>query len=173
LINSQLERFVETEKSLKEQEGKLRERAEVTEAQKRSLDDLIRQNSDRLEKLAGLTEAEARAEFLKVVEQRAQRDANTLTRHILDEAKSRAEEKARQIISVAIQRYAGDHTFENTTATIILQGDEIKGRIIGREGRNIRAFEAATGVTVLIDDTPGAVLLSGFDPVRRAVARES
>src|SRR5262249_28816321 len=73
----------------------------------------------------------------------------------------------------AIQRYAGEHTFENTTASIALQGDEMKGRIIGREGRNIRAFEAATGVTVLIDDTPGAVILSGFDPVRREIARES
>src|SRR5438067_1954771 len=88
-------------------------------------------------------------------------------------AQAKAEEKARRIISVAIQRYAGEHTFATTTATIALQGDEIKGRIIGREGRNIRAFEAATGVTVLIDDTPGAVLLSGFDPVRREVARES
>src|SRR5439155_320454 len=97
----------------------------------------------------------------------------TLARRIIEDAKLRAEEKARQIISVAIQRYAGDHTFENTTATIALQGDDIKGRIIGREGRNIRAFEAATGVTVLIDDTPGAVLLSGFDPVRREVAREA
>src|SRR5205814_5744558 len=91
----------------------------------------------------------------------------------LDDAKLKAEEKARRIISVAIQRYAGEHTFENTTATITLQGDEIKGRIIGREGRNIRAFEAATGVTVLIDDTPGSVLLSGFDPVRREVAKEA
>ena len=78
--------------------------------------------------------------------------------------KRAAEEKARKIISMAIQRYAGDQTFENTTATIALEGDEIKGRIIGREGRNIRAFENATGVTVLIDDTPGAVVLSGFDP---------
>src|SRR5207237_5460692 len=99
--------------------------------------------------------------------------AKNPTRHILDDAKRKAEEKARRIISVAIQRYAGQHTFETTTATIALQGDEIKGRIIGREGRNIRAFEAATGVTVLIDDTPGAVLLSGFDPVRREIARES
>src|SRR5204862_4497369 len=95
------------------------------------------------------------------------------THQLLENARAKAEEKARAIISVAIQRYAGDHTFENTTATITLQGDEIKGRIIGREGRNIRAFEAATGVTVLIDDTPGAVLLSGFDPVRREVAREA
>jgi ribonuclease Y len=84
-----------------------------------------------------------------------------------------ADNKARQIISVAIQRYAGEHTFENTTATIALPNDEIKGRIIGREGRNIRAFEAATGVTILVDDTPGAVVISGFDPVRREIARNA
>jgi ribonuclease Y len=120
-----------------------------------------------------LTHAEARAEFLRQVSEEAAGDASNLTRRILEEAKARAEEKARAIISVAIQRYAGDHTFESTTANVILQGDEVKGRIIGREGRNIRAFEAATGVTVLIDDTPGAVLLSGFDPVRREIARES
>ena len=76
-------------------------------------------------------------------------------------------------MSLAIQRYAGTHTFETTTATLALTGDDIKGRIIGREGRNIRAFEAATGITVLIDDTPNAVVLSGFDPVRREIAREA
>jgi ribonuclease Y len=100
-------------------------------------------------------------------------DASALTRRILDEAKARAEEKARRIISLAIQRYAGEHTFEVTSSTIALPNEELKGRIIGREGRNIRAFEAATGVTVLIDDTPGAVVLSGFDPVRREIAREA
>src|SRR5882724_8833115 len=173
LINAQLQRVVDTEKSLAEQEGRLRENRSAIEGRLRELTELTRQTSERLEKLAGVTEVEAKAEFLKLVEQKSLRDANSLARHILDEAKAKAEEKARQIISVAIQRYAGEHTFENTTATIALQGDEIKGRIIGREGRNIRAFEAATGVTVLIDDTPGAVLLSGFDPVRREVARES
>ena len=91
----------------------------------------------------------------------------------MEDAKAQAEEKARRIISVAIQRYAGNHTFETSTATVNIKGDEMKGRIIGREGRNIRAFEAATGVTVLIDDTPGAVVLSGFDPVRREIAREA
>jgi ribonuclease Y len=151
----------------------LRESAQALERQQRELNELTRQRLEQLQKLAGLSEADARLEILKAVEQTALADANNLARRIIDEAKTRAEEKARQIISVAIQRYAGEHTFENTTATIELQGDEIKGRIIGREGRNIRAFEAATGVTVLIDDTPGAVLLSGFDPVRREVARES
>src|SRR5437867_4480996 len=116
---------------------------------------------------------EARALLLKEVEQEALQDATDLTRHILDDARLKAEEQARRVISLAIQRYAGEHTFETTTATVALEGDDIKGRIIGREGRNIRAFEAATGVTVLIDDTPGTVLLSGFDPVRREIAREA
>src|SRR5262249_32705039 len=107
------------------------------------------------------------------VELESLQDASTLTRRIVDEAKSRAEEKARRIISLAIQRYAGEHTFETTSATIALPDEELKGRIIGREGRNIRAFEAATGVTVLTGHTPTAVVLSGFDPVRRAIARES
>src|SRR5208282_4485072 len=113
------------------------------------------------------------AQFLHEIEQETLKDAANLSRHILEEQKARAEEKARQIITVAIQRYAGEHTFETSTATIALHGDDMKGRIIGRDGRNIRAFEAATGITVLIDDTPNAVVLSGFDPVRREVAREA
>jgi ribonuclease Y len=173
LINSQLTRLVEVEKGLNEQKEALSKQANAIESQQRELAELTRQELERLQKLGRLSETEARAEFLKRIEQTALQDANNLTRSILEEAKTKAEERARQIISIAIQRYAGDHTFENTTATVALQGDEIKGRIIGREGRNIRAFEAATGVTVLIDDTPGAVLLSGFDPVRREVARES
>src|ERR1051325_530911 len=173
LINSQLERIVESEKNLNEQKLAFRQRTDAVEKVERSLDDLIRQTREALQRAAGMSPEEAKAEFLKRVEQEALRDASNLSRHILEEAKAKAEEKARRIISVAIQRYAGEHTFENTTATIALQGDDIKGRIIGREGRNIRAFEAATGVTVLIDDTPGAVLLSGFDPVRREVAREA
>ena len=173
LINSQLARIVDAEKELKEQKERLCQQAETLQRQQQELNELTRQRLEQLQKIGGLTEADARVEVLKSVEQKALGDANNLARRIVEEAKGNAEEKARQIISVAIQRYAGEHTFENTTATIELQGDEIKGRIIGREGRNIRAFEAATGVTVLIDDTPGAVLLSGFDPVRREVARES
>jgi ribonuclease Y len=173
LINSQLERIVESEKALIEQKAALRQRSEAFEKKERALGELERQAREQLQRVSGLSEAEARTEFLKKVEQESLQDANTLARHIVEDAKTRAEEKARGIISIAIGRYAGEHTFENTTATIALQGDEIKGRIIGREGRNIRAFEAATGVTVLIDDTPGAVLLSGFDPVRREVARDA
>jgi len=174
LINSQLERLVEAEKQLDIEKKTLVERAAALDVKQQTLAELEHQERLQLQKLALLSEADAREALLKRIEQEALRDANTLTRHILDDAKARAEEKARRILSMAIQRYAGEHTFESTTASIALpNGEDIKGRIIGREGRNIRAFEAATGVTVLIDDTPGAVLLSGFDPVRREIAREA
>jgi len=173
LINRQLEPLVEAEKTLKEHEAALGERGRKMQQQEQEAAALMNRIRDELQKLSGLSQGEVRAEFIKRVQEEAAREGNDMTRRILEEAKAKAEEKARAIISVAISRYAGEHTFENTTATIALQGDEIKGRIIGREGRNIRAFEAATGVTVLIDDTPGAVLLSGFDPVRREIAREA
>ncbi len=173
LINSQLERVMQVEKNLQEQKGELQKQSESLAAQQQELKQLTQQRREQLQSLSRLTETEARTQFLKHIEQETLQDASNLARHILDEAKARAEEKARQIISVAIQRYAGEHTFETTTATITLQGEEMKGRIIGRDGRNIRAFESATGVTVLIDDTPNAVVLSGFDPVRREIAREA
>ncbi len=173
LINAQLQRIVETEKSLQEQKEVLKQRQSDLGRQEVEAQSLLNQAREQLQQTAALTEAQAREALLKRVEQESLHHANTLARHIIDEAKARAEEKARQIITVAIQRYAGNQTFDNTTSSIPLNGDEIKGRIIGREGRNIRAFEAATGVTVLIEDAPGAVLLSSFDPVRREVARET
>jgi ribonucrease Y len=174
LINSQLQRLVEAEKNMQQDHEAARRREAALADQERELADLRRQERELLQRLAGLSEAEARESLLKRIEQEALRDANALARRIVEDARNRAEEQARRIITLAIQRYAGEHTFESTTASIVLPaGDDVKGRIIGREGRNIRAFEAATGVTVLIDDTPGSVLLSGFDPVRREVARES
>jgi len=174
LINSQLQRIVEAERNLNEEKAALMKRAAALADQEQDLAQLEHQSRQQLQHLSGLSAADARETLLKRIEQETLRDANTLARHILEDAKAKAEEKARRIITMAIQRYAGEHTFENTTASISLSGgDDIKGRIIGREGRNIRAFEAATGVTVLIDDTPNSVLLSGFDPVRREVAREA
>ncbi len=173
LINSQLQQVVQAEKSLVEQKATFKARTDAFETREKELEQLLDEGRARLKRAAGMHNGEAKVEYLKQVQQEAQQEANSLAHQIIEEAKAKAEEKAKRIISVAIQRYAGEHTFENTTATISLNGDEIKGRIIGREGRNIRAFEAATGVTVLIDDTPGAVLLSGFDPVRREVAREA
>ncbi len=173
LLNRQLETIVTQEKSLKQTDQNLQKQLEDLETQRVELHRLMQLEKEKLQAIAGITELDARTQLLKQVEADALKDANNLTRHILENAKTTAEDKARYVLSVAIQRYAGDHTFETTTATIALPGDEIKGRIIGREGRNIRAFEAATGITVLIDDTPNAVVLSGFDPVRREIAREA
>lgn len=171
LINSQLERMVQAERSLKEQENSLRIKADQLEKQRQDLSELMQKRREELKRISGLSEVEVRQKFLQQIEQEALQDASKLTRRILDDAKTQSEGQARRIISVAIQRYAGTHTSENTTTTIALPNDEIKGRIIGREGRNIRAFEAATGVTIMVDDTPGAVVISGFDPVRREIAR--
>ena len=173
LITTQLEGFLQREKSLQGQQASLDQRESALEKARAETDALARERRELLAKAAHLSEADARVQLLKDCENEAVQDANKLTRRILSEAKNTAEDQARRIISLAIQRYAAQHTFETTTATIALTGDEIKGRIIGREGRNIRAFEALTGVTVLIDDTPGAVVLSGFDPVRREIAREA
>ena len=173
LVNQQLEKLMLEEKSLRQQIAEHRAK-ELNVAQLQAeLSALSQKRRAELENLSQLSSAEARAKLLKEIENDSMRDAGQLTRHILEDARIKAELQARKIISLAIQRYAGEHTFETSTATVALTGDDMKGRIIGREGRNIRAFEAATGITVLIDDTPNAVVLSGFDPVRREIAREA
>lgn len=173
LVNQQLENFVERERSLREQQRELQGCRDGVQAARAEADVLVQERRDQLARLAGLSESEARTALLRQVEQESLKDAADLSRRILGEARSQAETAARRVLAIAIQRFAGEHTFETTTATVALTGDEIKGRIIGREGRNIRAFEACTGITVLIDDTPGAVVLSGFDPVKREIARQS
>ena len=173
LINRQLQSVVEEERRLREQQDECRKKSDALEQQRQELVAVALRRREALQSVCKLSEAEARTLLLKEVEMESLQDARHLTRRIMDEAKARAEEKARRIVSLAIQRYAGEHTYEISSATISLPNEELKGRIIGREGRNIRAFEAATGVTVLIDDTPNAVVLSGFDPVRRETAREA
>ncbi len=125
----------------------------------------------RLEQVAGLTSAEARAALVKHIEESAKRDAMVLVRELEQQAREEADRRARKIVTLAIQRVASDQTAESTVTVLPLPSDDMKGRIIGREGRNIRAFEAITGVNLLIDDTPEAVLLSCFDPVRREIGR--
>lgn len=173
LLNQQLENLVLQEKELREKITADQKRVEAIETLRKELIEVQKQRRQELERITHLTEAEARALYLKEIEQETLSDAYHLAHRILDDAKTRAEEKARRILSLAIQRYAGEHAFETSTATVALPNEELKGRIIGREGRNIRAFEAVTGITVLIDDTPNAVVLSGFDPVRREIAREA
>ncbi len=131
----------------------------------------IQKQIDELEKIAHLSRDEAQKIILEKLEGEIQNETGMVIKNILEEKKEKLERDARDMITSAIQRYAADCTYERTTATIPLPSDEMKGRIIGREGRNIRALEAATGVSLLIDDTPEAVVISCFDPIRKEVAR--
>ena len=126
-----------------------------------------------LERIAGLTSEQAKGELMRTMENEARMDAAKMLRRLDEEANQEATNRARRLISLAIQRIAAEHVVESTVSVVDLPSDEMKGRIIGREGRNIRALETATGVDLIVDDTPGAVLLSCFDPVRREVARLS
>lgn len=136
-------------------------------------DRLAQEQRQKLERIAGLTAEDARREILQRVEDEARGQAAALVRDIKEQAKKSADRDSRRILAMAIQRIAAEHTAESTVSAVTLPSDEMKGRIIGREGRNIRAFETATGVDVIIDDTPDTVVISCFDPVRREVARRS
>ncbi len=133
---------------------------------------LVEQNA-RLEQLAGMSATEAKEFLLRAMEREIRADSARMVKRIETEAKEHADRKAKEIISLAIKRYASDYVAEQTVSVVALPNEEMKGRIIGREGRNIRALEAATGVDIIIDDTPEAVILSAFNPVRREVARRS
>jgi ribonuclease Y len=154
-----------------ERAARLAQREQAVEGRDAELATRIGDVQRRLESLAGLSADEARRQLVHEMEEAARAEAAQRIREIKEEAKRDAEREAKKIISLAIQRIAADHTAETTVSVVALPSDEMKGRIIGREGRNIRAFEQATGIDVIIDDTPEAVVLSGFDPVRREVAR--
>jgi ribonuclease Y len=172
-VGRQMERLAEHQEEFRRRSDALELYRNQSEQDRLEIRRLSEERKSQLESLSGLSALEARTLLLKEVEQESSRDAAHLSRHILENAKTGAEEQARRIIAIAIQRYAGKHTNETSTATVALPSEEMKGRIIGRDGRNIRSFENATGITVLVDDTPNAVVLSGFDPVRREVARQS
>ena len=135
------------------------------------LANVIAQQNERLERIASMNQDEARELLLANMEQKARAEGARRAKEIRERAVQDAEREAREVISMAIQRFAAEHTTETTVSVVQLPNEEMKGRIIGREGRNIRAFEMVTGVDVIVDDTPEAVILSGFDPIRREVAR--
>src|SRR5262249_4195036 len=126
-----------------------------------------------LERIAGMSADDARAQLVTAIESEARAEAARRVSEVRDAAQRNAEREARKIILLAIQRYAADHVSDSAVSVVHLPSDDMKARIIGREGRNIRSFEVITGVDVIIDDTPEAVILSGFDPVRREIARLS
>jgi ribonuclease Y len=156
-INKKEETLTEQEKAVKEQDKKYQA--------------LLAEEKTRLEKVAKITSEEAKKLLLERMENEARHDAAKRIKGIEDELKEQAAKKAKEIISLAVQRYAGEYVMEKTVSLVNLPNEEMKGRIIGREGRNIRALEAATGVDLIIDDTPEAVIISGFNPVRREIAR--
>jgi ribonuclease Y len=134
---------------------------------------LIKQQQKMLEQISTITAEEAKQMLICQMENEAKHEASKIVRRIYDEAKQNADKKAKEIIMTSIQRCAADHVAETTISVVDLPNDDMKGRIIGREGRNIRTFESAAGIDLIIDDTPGAVILSGFDPLKREIARIS
>jgi ribonuclease Y len=157
--------------ALEEREAELTARHAELEAERNRLDDLRRRQQLELERVSGLTAAEAREGLIGQIVDEAQAEAQHRVREIERRAQEEGDDRARHILTTVMQRIAADHTSEATITVVTLPNEEMKGRIIGREGRNIRALEQATGVDLIIDDTPEAVVLSGFDPVRREVAR--
>ncbi len=160
-----------TSRELDERKRQLDERESVVAMQEDALAAASAEQRAQLERIAGLTSEQAKAELTRRMENEARIDAAKIVRRIEEEATQEGNNRARRLIAMAIQRVAADHVVESTVSVVDLPNDEMKGRIIGREGRNIRALETATGVDLIVDDTPGAVLLSCFDPVRREVAR--
>jgi ribonuclease Y len=159
------------ERDLGRRASELGRREKQLEEKQAELDGLVGEERRRLEQLAGLSASEAKAELIRRLEEEAQADAGNRIREIRESAKRNADREAKKIVALAVQRIAAEHTAEITASAVALPKDDMKGRIIGREGRNIRAFELATGVDVIIDDTPDTVVVSCFDPVRREVAR--
>ncbi len=163
-VDRKLENIEKREESITKHENQIQEK-------KKELDNFVAKQVEELEKISGLTADEAKALLLEEIEKDVRHDASLMIKDIESKAKEEADKRAKEIITGAIQRCAADHVAESTVSVVALPNDEMKGRIIGREGRNIRAIETLTGVDLIIDDTPEAVIVSGFDPVRREIAR--
>jgi ribonuclease Y len=172
-IDKQNELLNQREKSLTQLEQNLKNRAHQLDEREKEINHIIIQQKNQLLKISGMNAEEAKQLLLKKLEDECEHEMNTLIQRKLEEAQEISEEKSREIISAAIQRFAAEQTCEVTVSTIDIPNDDMKGRIIGREGRNIRSFEKATGVDVIVDDTPGVIVVSSFNPIRREVARQS
>ena len=170
-LDKRLDDFAEKEKGLSKRESSIGGREKRLDQMQGELDELIQQERGKLEQIAGLTAQQAKEELLQSMQNEARMEAAHMVSRIEEEAREQAARKAQNIVGMAIQRAASDYVAETTVTAVMLPSDEMKGRIIGREGRNIRALEAATGVDLIVDDTPEAVILSGFDPFRREIAR--
>src|SRR3972149_7413165 len=172
-LDRQADLLQQREKTAKQQEQEVERKQRNVELKEKELSSLLAQQKNQLLKISAMDIAEAKDLLLKRLEDECEHEMSALIQRKVDEAVETADEKSREIINTAIQRYAADQTCEATVSTVDIPNDDMKGRIIGREGRDMRAFEKATGVDVIVDDTPGMIVVSGFDPVRREVARLS
>ena len=161
------------EEVLATRDGKLQKELETTLAVRKKLDDIYQKQIDALEKITEMSREDAKRVLLTHIERDIKKEAAQIIRNVEEQTKNIARKKATEIVSMAIQKCAIDHVVESTTSVVRLPDDEMKGRIIGREGRNIRIFEALTGVDLVVDDTPEAVVVSAFDPIRREIAKMS
>jgi ribonuclease Y len=161
------------EKDLRAREQSIRDREKANAASASRYEQLITEQQKELQRVAGLTADEAKELLIRQFEADAKRDAANLVKRLESEARETATARAKQLVTEAIQRSAPEHATETTVSVVDLPSDDMKGRIIGREGRNIRALEIATGIDLIVDDTPGAIILSGFDPYRREIARQA
>ena len=159
------------ERDFSQKERKLTQKEKELEAEEAKIAEAIQKATEELEKISGMSQEDAKAMLIKRIEEEAKLEAIATVRKIEEEAREKAAVSAREIISTAIQRTAAEHVVETTVSVVDLPSEDMKGRIIGREGRNIRALELATGVDIIVDDTPEAVILSSFDPIRRELAR--
>ncbi len=172
-LDRKIEQIDRKEREMARQEKKLaKKEADIEQAQLR-YGEMLEEQKSQLERISGLTADQAKELLIRAIENDARYEGAKLIKRIENEAKEEADKRSKMILATAIQRYAGDFVAERTVSVVQLPNDEMKGRIIGREGRNIRALEASTGIDLIIDDTPEAVILSGFNPVRREVARLS
>lgn len=172
-IDRRSEQVEQREVELSQREKGVLQREEKVVHEEQRYQSLIAEQKQQLETISGLTAEQAKELLIRAMENDARYEGAKLVKRIETEAREESDKRAKKIIAMAIQRYAGDFVAERTVSVVALPSDEMKGRIIGREGRNIRALEAATGIDLIIDDTPEAVILSGFNPVRREVARLS
>jgi ribonucrease Y len=172
-LNRRAEVLDKKERDQKRLERDLEVKGEALAERDRDLARILAEQNARLQRISGMTSEEAKAHLIANLENEARSEAAKRVQEIREDATRNAEKEAREVLTLAIQRCAADHSAETTVSVVQLPNDEMKGRIIGREGRNIRAFETVTGIDVIIDDTPEAVILSGFDPVRREIAKRA
>ena len=170
-LDNRAEQLEKKEVDIRKLEARLAQKEKELERRDREYQELLLEENRRLEKIAQMSQTEAKKQLMDNMLESARTEISATVRQMREEALSQAQKEAQKIIISAIQRSAADHTAESTVSVVELPSDQMKGRIIGREGRNIRTFEALTGVELIVDDTPDAVVLSGFDPVRREIAR--